>query len=126
MKPIDDELLMAYADGELDVAHAAAVEAQIAGDPDAREAVRRFRETRKLAGSAFAEEPVPPALEAAVRAAARRHRPMDNVIRFPAPAAPPAAHTPSLPSAAAIALLLAAGGAWWLSQRPSSRLSAPC
>jgi anti-sigma factor RsiW len=123
MNPIDDELLMAYADGELDAAHAAAVETQIAGDPDAREAVRRFRESRRLAGTAFAEEPVPPALEAAVRAAARRHRPADNVIRFPAPVAPrKAAHR--LPLAAAIALLLAAGGAWWLSHAPSGRLSA--
>ncbi|MDN3713648.1 zf-HC2 domain-containing protein [Paracoccus cavernae] len=47
---ISDETLMAYADGELDQAEAAAVEAALAADPGLQARLRPFSETRRLLG----------------------------------------------------------------------------
>ena len=64
-----EESLMAYADGELDPAARAEIEAAIASDPDVARAVERHR---ALAGNvrgayqAVLEEPVPPRLTALV------------------------------------------------------------
>lgn len=69
-KDFSDETLMAFADGELDEAEATAVEAAIDADPALAERVALFMETRAMVGAALkplADEPVPPALEAAVR-----------------------------------------------------------
>lgn len=70
---ITDEQLMAYADGELDAAAAAGVEAAIAADPALAEAVARHRALRRRLREAFApalDEPVPEHLMARVRAPA--------------------------------------------------------
>ena len=47
---ISDETLMAYADGELDEAEAATVEAALAADPALQARLRPFSETRRLLG----------------------------------------------------------------------------
>jgi negative regulator of sigma E activity len=115
MTSVKDEMLMAYADGELDAVNAAVVEAEIAKDEHLRETVRLFRESRRLAEAAFAsaeEEPVPPALEAAIRAAARRAR-TAKVIPFPLKLELVSWTRRALPLAAAIALAIGLGSAWW-------------
>lgn len=74
----DDPLLMAYADGELDGAERARVEAAIAADPRLAEAVEGHRALREQLRSAWAsvlEEPVPERLQRA--AAAPRRSPAD-------------------------------------------------
>ncbi|MCV0394702.1 MAG: anti-sigma factor [Rhizobiaceae bacterium] len=66
----DDETLMAFADGELDEATAAAVEEAIGDDDTLMARVEMFMETRARARAELkptSEEPVPAALEAAVR-----------------------------------------------------------
>ncbi len=63
----DDEMLMAYADGELDPIAARRVERAIAEDPTLAEAVAAHRALRARLGDAFAatvEEPVPDRLAA--------------------------------------------------------------
>ena len=73
----DDPILMAYADGQLDAAEAARVEAAIAADPALAEAVARHRALRARLQQAFApalDEPVPAALLAAARAGASAGR----------------------------------------------------
>jgi anti-sigma factor RsiW len=67
---LDEAMLMAYADGELTPADAARVEAVIANDPAAAQAVAAHRALRARVGAAFAgvlEEPVPAALRDAAR-----------------------------------------------------------
>ncbi len=67
---ISDETLMAYADGELDAAAGAAVEAAMQEDPEIAERVARhraLRETMRGAFSAVLNEPVPDRLVAAAR-----------------------------------------------------------
>lgn len=66
---IDPELLMAYADGELDPVSAKRLERAIANEPDADALVARHRELRETLARAFdpiATEPVPERLRAAV------------------------------------------------------------
>lgn len=73
----DDALLMAYADGQLDAAQAARVEAAIAADPALAAAVARHRALRARLREAFdpaLEEPVPAALLAAARGETRAGR----------------------------------------------------
>jgi len=53
MSRLDEETLMAYADGALDDAKRAEVERQIAGDPQALRTVEMFRRTSRLAREAF-------------------------------------------------------------------------
>ena len=70
---ITDEQLMAYADGELDAAAAAGVEAAMAADPALAEAGARHRALRRQLRDAFApalDEPVPEHLLARLRAPA--------------------------------------------------------
>ncbi|QDH68995.1 hypothetical protein [Marilutibacter alkalisoli] len=67
---IDDEMLMAHADGELAPADAARVEAAIAADPALAAKVERHRALRSRLTAAFADvsdEPVPERLLAAAR-----------------------------------------------------------
>jgi anti-sigma factor RsiW len=53
MPALDDTLLMAFADGELDAATADQVKASIAHDPDALEKVRQFRQSTQLLRELF-------------------------------------------------------------------------
>jgi anti-sigma factor RsiW len=67
---ISDEILMAYADGELDAATRASVEAAMQDDPEIRKRVARhraLRETMRGAFSAVLDEPVPNRLIEAAR-----------------------------------------------------------
>ncbi|WP_149195088.1 anti-sigma factor family protein [Luteimonas suaedae] len=67
---IDDEMLMAYADGELEPADAARVAASIAADPALGARLERHRALRARLAAGFAgvlEEPVPERLLAAAR-----------------------------------------------------------
>ncbi|MBJ3774774.1 zf-HC2 domain-containing protein [Acuticoccus mangrovi] len=70
---LTDEMLMAYADGEASPEEAAAVEAALESDPAIAERVLMFQDTRALAQTAFAPEPVPDALKASVEAMIARH-----------------------------------------------------
>jgi hypothetical protein len=67
---ISDETLMAYADGELDAAARASVEAAMQEDPEVAGRVARHRALREAMRGAFSavlEEPVPDRLTAAAR-----------------------------------------------------------
>lgn len=106
MKPGDEEL-MAYADGELDAAAAARVEAAIAADPALADAVARHRALRQDLRAAFAGEldaPVPERLSALLRAPAAEVVALDaaRARRVPRPPA-------RLPGWAAVAAALALG-----------------
>lgn len=71
---IDPETLIAYADGELDAIAARRVEAAIAADPVLAEQVERHRKLAASLRAAFdpvAAAPVPPAVEATLRDAAK-------------------------------------------------------
>lgn len=57
MVELNDNLLIAYADGELDEKTAAEVEAALKNDPVAQEIVDKFQEAARLAGEAF-EDPM--------------------------------------------------------------------
>ncbi len=67
---IDDEKLMAYADGELDPTESAQIEGAIAADPALRDRVEAHRRMRTRLSASFEgvlEEPVPERLLAAAR-----------------------------------------------------------
>jgi len=85
-----DETLMAYADGELDAATRAAVEAALATDAQLAQRVARHRALRGRLRAAFdpvLDEPLPERLLASVRGApAQRHA--ANVVALPRAAAP--------------------------------------
>jgi len=69
---ISDETLMAYADGEVDAATRAIVEAAMRDDPEVRRRVAHHRALREAVKGAFAaviDEPVPQRLIAAARGA---------------------------------------------------------
>lgn len=114
MSMIDDEQLMAYADGALDADEAAAVERAIADDPVAREKVEAFKESRALAQHAFdapAREPVPDRLIDTIMAQppkrkARRGWRLSDWLGGLA--------QPGLPVAASILLLIGFGGGYLL------------
>ena len=114
----DDETLMAFADGELDDAAAAEVEAAVNADPALAERIALFAESRALARDAFLprlDEPVPASLRAAVEAAiAEQERSGGTVV--PLPRRRPAAANQNRPrwsrfamAAAASVAIVAAG-----------------
>ena len=102
-----DEMLMAYADGELDLVSRAEIEAAMATDPEIARAVERHRElTARVQGAylSLLEEPLPDNLAALASA------PVVSLAgRRAEPARPAAASRPRLPSWAAIAASLAIG-----------------
>ncbi len=106
MTRIDDDLLMAYADGELSPEETARIEKLLARDAAARERVRLYRETAALARAAFAstlEERVPEALEERVREMARR---AGGPVPFPGRWRRRNLRRAALPLAASLALLI--------------------
>jgi hypothetical protein len=84
-RPIDEELLVAYVDGELDAEATRAVETLLAVDPDARQCVREMRESAALLLGAFRDKPatpVPDRLVAIINdAASTRRAPLPLVPR---------------------------------------------
>lgn len=71
-----DELIMAYADGELDASHAASLHEAIRNDDALRRQYEIFLATRAILATAFddiLDEPVPATLKAAVTGT-RPHR----------------------------------------------------
>jgi hypothetical protein len=90
----DDDILMAYADGELDAARRAQLEADMAGDPDLAARVQQHVALRARVAQAFTpvmREPVPASLEAAARGSASaadgarsaKAAPRGQVLQFP-------------------------------------------
>ncbi|MBL6935542.1 MAG: hypothetical protein ISR48_09025 [Alphaproteobacteria bacterium] len=82
MKKFDDDILMAYVDGELSEEESAAIERSLADDPKAQSKVEEFRKTR-TAINKFAdilEEPVPDHLIETIR----QHEQRPEIIPFPA------------------------------------------
>ncbi|WP_066807179.1 anti-sigma factor family protein [Sphingomonas asaccharolytica] len=76
---IEPEMLMAYADGELDPLNAKRVERAIADDPALAQQVERHRALRKRISDSFApiaDEPIPDQLSALLK---------NNVVDLPAP-----------------------------------------
>jgi len=112
MSSIDDETLMAYADGELDAEQRARVEQAMRADPQVAAAVEHHRALRADVFAAFAgvlDEPVPARLQpSAVReeAAAQPHVRVDLLAQAGATALPPRWHWRQW---GAIAASLAAG-----------------
>lgn len=71
---LSDEILMAFADGELDEPVAAAVAKAMAESPGVANRIKDFQQSRRLTRSAFASLPmpdVPPELRAAISAQVR-------------------------------------------------------
>lgn len=84
---VDDETLMAYADGELDAAQRAQIAAEIEKDPALAARVEKHRALRAEVAGAFAtvlDQPVPDRLRAAASGnAAPVERARGNVVQFP-------------------------------------------
>ncbi len=86
---MDDVMLMAYVDGEIDAATAREIEAAIGADASLAARVAMFRQTASLMRGAFTEvlhEPVPERLLAKIRAAQPSEittRAADNIITLP-------------------------------------------
>ncbi len=125
-----DEILMAYADGELDADTRLALDAAMADDEELAGRVAMFADTRRIAKEAFApmlKEPVPQALEDRVRAmlaaAPSNAATESNVVEFRKPASP-AGPAPRqrwhLPLAASIALVAGLTGGYLIGQPQQS------
>jgi hypothetical protein len=93
----DDEIVMAYVDGELDPTRRAEIDAAIASDPALARRVEQQRALRRKLAGAFdpvREQPVPDRLMAAARGAGAASTPQSGkVLKFPARAT----HIPSAP-----------------------------
>ncbi|WP_201312826.1 hypothetical protein [Dyella sp. EPa41] len=123
MNPIDDDILQAYVDGELDAATAAQIHAALAHDATLAERVRRARDLRTQLRGMFdpvLEEPVPEHLSALLRPAPSKAT--DPVVSRAAPASKDtsgnarrhAARRRWVPGTAlAASVVLAALSAWW-------------
>jgi len=130
MTQLDEETLMAYADGELDPLRVAEVEALLAEDAEARATVRMFRDSAALARDAFdpiLREPVPARLLAAANAPATGRV---SDIRLARRSASPRFFPRTVWARAAAVALLVGAGAGYLTARwqpdalePSARVA---
>ncbi|MDX3924407.1 MAG: hypothetical protein QHC90_01195 [Shinella sp.] len=110
-----DEMLMAFVDGELDEASAAAVSSAAAGDPELSRRIDSFKVSRRLAREAFGDllsEPPPDRLINAIMAA---DVPAGNVV--PLKRHPRFASRALLPLAASLLLAVGFGGGFWFADR---------
>ncbi|SDE03687.1 hypothetical protein SAMN05421538_103306 [Paracoccus isoporae] len=118
---LDDETLMALADGELEPARAAAVRQTVASDPDLQQRLHRFEETRRRLGELRTAPETEDPLAARIRAAAAQTGPASAPVAVAAPAN--LNRRPRL--AAAAAAVLAVGIGWWWLDDPRSEFSGP-
>ncbi len=117
--PITDEMLMAYADGELDAAEMAIVERALATDEGMAERVALFADTRRAVKDAFtaAETPAPADLVAKVRAlAAASHTATVPPQVIDLASRRKVAPVWSMAMAASIALAVGLAGGWYAGQ----------
>lgn len=122
--PIDDETLMALADGELDRAEAERLSAAIAQDPQAQARLRQFTETRARLSALGAQSKASTSDDAQIariRAAAVAPQAPADPVAVPVPA-----NRNRAPLAALAAALTAAvvGLGWWQTGGPASNLPA--
>lgn len=122
---IDDETLMALADGEVEPARAAQLHRAIAADPDLQARLHRFQQTRSLLAGlrqdSVAEDPLAAMIRASVKtgpqAAAAPHvaAPHNAHLGAADRVAPPPANLNRRPwlAAAASAAIVALGLGWW-------------
>lgn len=129
---IDDETLMALADGELDPARAEELRRAIAADPELQSRLHRFEETRRLLSGLRRDQPGEDPLAAMIRASVTAPvapSPIASHAPGPRPAVPPGgtplaapARAPARPAnlnrrpwlaAAASAAIVAIGLGWW-------------
>lgn len=106
---LDDEMLMAYADGELDPLNAKRVEKAIAADPALAEIVEGHRALRSKLGDAFApvlDQPVPDHLAAMLQSSVVAFKPKA------APAPQPRRWLSGLAIAASLVAGIAVGTQW--------------
>jgi hypothetical protein len=89
----DDEILMAYVDGELDERRRGEIESALARDPELARRVEEQRVLRARLAAAFApvlRQPAPAHLEALARGGGSRAEPRGNIVQFPAKVSRPA------------------------------------
>ena len=101
MDRLTDEILMAYADGELDRETAEQIAEAAVRDSEVEARIAAFRRSREVARDAFreaADEPVPAALEASIKALVRDSERSDDDT--PATVVPFSAQRPRRPSPA--------------------------
>jgi hypothetical protein len=118
--PITDEVLMAYADGELDAAAMAEVERALAEDEGLAERLARFSDARRAVKHAYATAPtpVPADLVARVRAMAAAAEPASQPGSAPAQVIDLASRRRPAPvwpiaMAASVALAVGLAGGWY-------------
>ncbi|QEU08474.1 hypothetical protein FOB51_10940 [Paracoccus yeei] len=123
---IDNETLMALADGELDPARAEALRRAVAADPELQARLHRFQETRRLLAGLRQTDAAEDPLAAVIRAAVRPDAGVASSAPVPPPASgarlggqtrdvqPPANlnRRPWMAAAASVAIV-ALGLGWW-------------
>lgn len=110
MARVDDVMLMAYVDGEVDAATARQIEHAIAGDPELAARAKMFRESAALLRGAYSEamhEEVPQRLVAALGPLAKK----ENVVALPRRSSRQIMGWALAASLAA--LVVGAGGSYW-------------
>jgi hypothetical protein len=130
LSEISDDVLMAYADGELTDDSRIRVDAALACDPNVQRRLAVFTATGKNLANLFdapMQEPVPARLIHAITSstdgagASNLTRSSEaNVVRFPSRRRPPFIGTPARAMAASLTVLLAAASAFWLLKPPSN------
>src|SRR5690349_5535846 len=111
MTTVDDVMLMAYVDGEVDVATARQIEQAIGANPDLAARAKMFRESGALLRGAYSEplhEEVPQRLVAALSPLAKQ----DNVVKL-APRRSARQIVGWAMAASLAALVVGSGGTYW-------------
>jgi anti-sigma factor RsiW len=132
MTGISDEVLMSYADGELDTATAAQVEAALVHDHDARARFAVFAATGRVLGEMYSKpmhQPVPQQLVDAVLSAnpgatggavpSAKIIPFDRVTRAKQPPV-----TRWMLAAACVSIIAVAAGSRWIADMPRHNFDA--
>lgn len=126
MPRVDDVMLMAYVDGEVDAASAREIERAIASDPAIAARARAFRDSATLTRAAYADalhEPVPDRLIAALGAVGAPTTSAPNVVTLSRPSRP-AKQLVGWAMAASLAALVIGGAGGVYYGKQSERLPA--